>query len=394
MQELLILDNTERLLAAGPYFNAVPKWTLMHLEDSSGSKYDHSIVYSSWPRIYNEVLDMFLFRGVNNYLYRMVPENFFIGSNTVVQESTLLIHQLVIEPSSGRTWGVVNNSSGADGLYLRTAAVAGSWSKIIGAANGANLKVWKKTNGDIWYNDATAGNWYQLQNGAAGNVQATPPTNLNTDWSAGYEGMWNIDFFSGKLSTQTPLCWDGDPGYNLIASGSTYNAETWDSGAAVYANDAAQSAATLKALVPTEFVSAARFSNQTTTKGCSSKTFRLDETYSLIAFVSNLTDVVSINATANYERLLSFENGKTKVALALLNKATWTCKFLGTFSVPYFCEGLAQPANEPAAGTYLLLARMKSGAIELGFSGRFARYNATNRSGLLWCSIPLNKLDF
>jgi hypothetical protein len=396
-----VLDVAEQLLAQSPYLGANPRYTLMHMEAASTSKYNHTPGSDHARCLYNDQLDFFLFEGAQSAYprYRFVPENYLAATAAVAQDTTLVVHNLTIEPSSGRVWGVVNNSSGNDGLYRRDPSVTSpNWTKVIGASNGATLRIYIKPNGDIWYNDATAGNWYLLANGAAGSAQASPPSGLYTSAYAGALGsLWNPDFIAGPATTSILSFYSSYNSGALLTNGG-FNAETFASGAGVYDTSAAPAAGNFKCLVPIDFILAARFVALEDLTGFYTKTIRLNSTYSLIVAGSNAVDNLRpyYNGTTNYARYSTEEPARSKVALALLNKSSWTCKYLGTISVPWINEAVGSfpAAAETALAPFVLGARMKNSSLDLVITGTLANAAGTTQAGLMLGQVPITKLDF
>lgn len=392
------LDNTERLLALSPYLAAPPAWTLMHLEAAAGSKYATGVNLAA---IHNEVLGIFLFQGSNtgNPLYRMVPTDYASGAAAaVVQDSALQIHQLAVEQGTGRVWGVVNNSSGNDGLYRRDASVtAPNWTKVISAANGATLTIWRKPNGDLWYHDATAGNWYLLSAGAAGSAQTTQPAGLAA-WNGGAgEGLYDIDGITSGPGSSLLSCAAGSA--SVVSSATGYSAEAavgTTSAAAIFEASAAPSAATLRARVPWELVAHSRFADQVSSQGWYAKTVRLNATYSLIVAGNSIADQTDLvwNGSAYVRYRSGDPTTRARLSLALLNKTSWACRYLGTVAVPTVADGVAYPAaNDVAVSPRLLSARLLDGQLDLVLGGTLANNGGTALAGLLWGSVPLTRLD-
>lgn len=398
MLEGAILDNTERLLSQSPYFASPPRWTLMHQEASAGTKYQPGLNHDA---IYNEVLDLFLFQGndAGTPLYRFVPDNFYSGTTAVVQDSALVLHDLAIETTSGRVWGLVNNASGNDGLYRRDPSVATpNWTKIVSSANSATLAIWRKTNGELWYNDATAGNWYLLSNGAAGSAQVGTPTGLSTSANrlgAGV-GAWNIDFIAPKAAAS--LLSAGGASTTGLTSVTAANAETWGADlAGIFDTTAAPSATNLKAMVPFELAHYARFPLQVTSTGTMFRTLRLSSTYSLIVCSNTMTDVslIAYNGTA-YSRMFGGDGqSRTRHTFALLNKVTGVCRYLGVVMQPLVYEGITYPGtNDVAIQSPVTVARLKNSELHFAVIGNVSYASGAGLSGILFAAVPLAKLDF
>lgn len=367
----VILNNTERLLAQSPYFAAPAKWWVMHREAIAGSKYACPAEHTAGTgnaNIYNEVLDFFLVTLKDGITYRFIPENWFAGNIAMISDTSLGVWQFIIDPQ-GRTWAVVNNSSGVDGLYLRAASVGTpAWTRVVAASNGSDLTLHRKVNGDIWYHDNTAGNWYLLQNGSVAATQTGAPTGLQT-WVPYYEGRWNIDFVLPHGDTIQNHMASGGPDY---AQASTANIDStpWQSLASFFDNSAAQSLATFRGRVPSDLFLAPPVSYTTVVGAQGVKTIRLNSTYSLL---------VSKNVGG-------YLNTGPSLSFALLNKVTWTIKYLGTtFMPPVF--GTTSGANYVEVRS----ARIKNGGIDLFMNGYFL---STSYAGLAYATIPLSKIDF
>lgn len=384
MQEAMILDNTEQLLSLSPYFGARPKWTLMHVAAQSGSKYNIAAGGSSAGSacLYDSKLDFFLFTGADSGtpIYRIEPDKFTAGNVAVTLDTSLVVHLFVEEDSSGRVWGVVNNSSGVDGLYRRDPSVAiPNWTRVIAAANGSNLLMYKKTNGDIYYNDVTAGNWYLLQNGAAGSASVSPPSGLDTSAQPTNEAKWNIDWFRGAHAANTSLIT-----FSPLSGAGSVSAEAtpWSGYTAIHDNTAAESLTTFHGYVPYEMFLNARFPTQLDIgPDAWGKTIRLNPTYSLICYKESW--IPSTTYPAPFHPRMTF---------ALLNKSTWACKYLGMIDVPNIVQSAG---NGILIQTTLQSARLKNNIIDLLFSGpMFIAGASTYMVGLSLASIPLVKLDF
>ncbi len=397
MLEPIILDNTERLIASGPYFKKTPMWTLMHYENPS-VLFGQDLSPSGALCIYNEVLDILIF-SAGAAVYRLQPDAFLAGGNAMALDTSLVVHQMAVEPGTGRVWGVVNNSSGNDGLYVRQASIGTpAWAKVVAAANGSALTIWKTTTGALWYHDATAGNWYLLSNGTAGSVTATQPAGLYiASTLVSYENVWNIDALlpaGGANSSAISAFSGGNSAENHPIPVLPPNATTFSSSFAVHDNSAAQSQATFKCLIPGETFAGTLFANQTSLYFSQNKTLRLSDTYTLFGMVSNLYDLVAINGGTTYNRLLPFAEGRAKASVALLNKQTNVCKHLGSFIIPYFVDTTVQPVSDLCSSASLMGGRLKNGNLDLAFKGGIGMTGGVQYSGLLWASIPISNLDF
>lgn len=181
MLEAVILDNTERMLGAMPYLGKVST-EFLHLDSGSVATAHR---YFNQPHLngywYNPVLECFFAATADSYtnvgLLRIVPDNYGTASAVTSTDSALAFQVLCNDPSgSGHMWGVVNSSGANDGLWVRSAVLAGTWTKVVAAAAGNNQTLVIGEDDSLWYYNVTAGNWYQLNNGAAGNVQVTQPT--------------------------------------------------------------------------------------------------------------------------------------------------------------------------------------------------------------------------
>ena len=388
MLEALTLNNTQKLLNQSPYFSARPKFTLMHNESAtSTSKYNpqYSSLYGM-PGLYVANLDMWLFEApasAGQQTYRFKPENYFAGNAaSVVLDSSLVMHNFIEEDSSGRVWAFVNNSSGVDGLYRRDPSITvPNWTRVIGSTNGASLSIWKKTNGDIWYHDATAGNWYLLSNGTAGSASTTPPAGLDTGFTVagGSEAYWNYDC----LAAPTPITQSSFMAPSFMLQNSSASAETagpWAAYNAIHDNSATPSAATFHGYIPYEYFLNALFPNSGTIAGPTAvgKTFRLNSTYTLFCFKTSFSSV----AYPLHPRM----------TFALLNRSTWTCKYLGVIEIKNATDS---GGNVGVLEIAPYGARLKNGNLDVYFVGPVATLSSAYTGvGILFASIPLIKLDF
>ncbi len=401
MLEAPILDNTERLLAESPYLG-LPSWEWMHMEQlvAGTTKFNH--VYNNGGGIYDNVLDFWLIRGTETAtaLYRFRPDQQRLG-NTLgwVQDSTLQLHQFVVESSSGRVWAVVNNSSGVDGLYRRDASITSpNWTRVVGATNGATLKMYRHPDGSIYYRDETAGNYYKLENGAAGSASTSAPAGLNIAWAtASVDYRWNVDRFQAYSGdgfwSVAQTNWLNTTGRPSIE---TNPHQSWFF---LYENSVANPAAgTHKCIVPAEWAYNARWPNQLNNNNNSfmhPRTYRLDDTYSLLLINSVFVDETGGSTATRFITGGMHDFGKQKVSVAILNKVTWQVKYLGVFFVPSVRINYTSAVAEQTVNQVPVGARMKDGAIHVIFSGEFARdYNggaAVTYCGLNMATVPFVK---
>ena len=393
MLEGAILDNTERLLAQSPYFSAVPKHTYMHLEASGTSKYDQAALLAG---LYLHGLDIFLFQGGDSGhpLYRLIPENYAQGLATVVQDYASPLHYLTEEPGTGRVWAVLNDSSGNDGLYLRSNSIGTpNWTKILGSASGATLKIWRLVTGVLWFNDATAGNWYRLSNGAIGGGTVTPPSGLYTSAIAD-ERYCNVDFIAAYSGSS----WYSSPGGSNIFMSVTPVAEgstIWQTHPGfLFDNGAAPSQPTIRAFIPNEFAASA-FAPYSVSSNFLTGSFRLDETYTLLTIVSKFKDTNAATPSgASYLRQFSGDKGYVRISFALLNRSSWVCKFLGVAYLPVLLEQFTATDAATWNIPQILGARMKASNLDIFWANQIRRTPAANQTGIAWSQIPLSKLDF
>lgn len=414
MQELLILDNTELLLSHTPYFAALPKHTIMHSDASAVSA-------TLLPILYNPVLDIFHARNSAGAggMVRLVPDNFWLGTDAVMTaETSTNILEMALEPgATGRVWGYRQDSAGQDGLWLRTNAVAGTWSKIIGATNNDTQHIYKKTNGDLWYNNATAGNWYQLQAGAAGNAQTSVPSNLNTANGPGINGRLRLpdaiaisqynfgsdNFYAHSNGAQVKI--NSTVAAPVFCTApSTANGDAmvlWDNAWPTTAAFATNAICRL----PHELVFYARHAAQVSQSAanCAVKTglIVLNDTYTLIVaqYSKAAADAASAYPASAYKRFASTEEPFktfTRVSLAILNRSSKVVRFIGFFNIPVLTEySVGTTTDEPVFVQDCTGARLKNGVLELISTGALGS-NAANTSvnGLIFTQIPLLKLDF
>lgn len=409
MLETLILDTVERLYSARGYLPARPKWHLMHATAAaSPNKFTPAASCT-----YNEILDVFFWRTLEagNPLVRFSPEAWLAGQPAVSYDTALSVSQLVVEQPTGRMWGVVMAGAGADGLYRRDAsATVPNWTRVIGATNGASLRLYTKTNGEVWYNDATAGNWYMLSNGAAGSAQTVAPGGLYT--SAGFsESFGNVDIFSGYDSYS--LMARNVPLSNLLALTGKMNAEAnvWQSPLAVFDNAAAPAANNLRCMLPSEWLLMSRPPNSlnASSQAADSKVLRLSATYSLLVLNTMVLDpsnnvtiysggsnIASQNA-AGARYAASDGLPPRRVSLCLLNKQTWATKWLGVLPVPFYQEGsnMSQFKSEAWQFPTVAGARLKGQTLDLVFAGTvgYDHIGSVAHTGLMLASLPLDKLD-
>lgn len=407
--DAVILDGIERMLGQSPYFGGYPKWSLL-VSAGSGvpTQYNrYAMSYTGNEAMYNHVLDYFLFKGADagNPVYNLTPENFTSGSNSamVATDSSLNLKNFQID-SIGRVWATLSTTGGVSGLYLKGATIGSAWTKIVGAADNATLYTFRKTNGDIWYNDATAGNWYQLQNGSAGGVTTTPPTGLYTTLTPGVTARQS--YFSPSLPIG--LANSSSPIANANAAGQAWNSNTtfnsldtagnnWNNYFALHDNSATPSTATFKAQLPWESVMLAKFVNQLTWGAYSHRILRLNDTYALLALTHTADNAYNnyTTGTTSYDRIDTGERAKRKTTICLLNLTTWVIKYVGVVEVPSVAEGMILAANELASYMSLISARMKNSTLDLIYMGAVATLSASGaNNGIMICSIPLVKLDF
>ena len=413
MLEVPILDNTERLLALSPYLDPrSTALTLMHMDNGGGvgsyggPKYA-GLGYNTWS-LYNDVLDFFLFAGADSSgIYRLVPENHMNGSLVpVALDTSMILECLTTEPSAtGRVWALRRNSSGADGLYRRDASVTvPNWTKVIAAANASNLTLWKTIGGALWYHDATAGNWYQIQNGTAGAVQTTVPAGLvvpydavNVPWCEISDGIGESQYGHGLFSLNSPNLIQGSMPITMTDNLDLTSAETATSNwFSIFSNEnASGTPAGFRAMIPFETLIYSRFANSYSWANAYWRMIRLDGTYSLFA-ITNTYGNVPYNGTGITSRRLSGENVPTKISMALLNRSTWTMRHLGVAGIPSLVENFADSASPAYSQPCLFAARKKSTFIDLYLGGNLASATGyTSATGLLRLQVPFAKpIDF
>lgn len=395
MLDALILDTIERIYANRGYLPARPRWHLMH---SGATGAAASKLYSppGSARIYNEVLDLFFWQSgeVGSPLIRFSPELWFAGQPAVVQDTALSVHQLAVELATGRMWGVVNSGSGADGLYRRDASASTpNWTKVIGSVNAANLYIHRKVNGDLWFNDATAGNWYLLTNGSASSAQTTAPSGLSplNGWS---ESCGNVDCVRGfDLAS-----WAGAGGNyaSLLSTSFDSLAAPWSAPQMLFDNASVPSVGALRGVLPSELVMGARFQNQLGIGNAPVQRFRLDSTYTLFALVNLIQgSFVGDGGASSPKRYFGDGQALARVSLALLNKDTWSSKWLGCLPVPFINEGGGDGYNQIAYAPTMAGARLKSHQLDIVMNGiiGYDLPSTTAKYGLMLAQLPLEKLD-
>lgn len=421
MLEVPILDNTERLLSQTPYFAALPSHTVLHADNKTAAASYFSTIYGC---LYNPVLNIFhcTSNGASAITtLRIVPENKGTASAVAVSETGTKILQMANEPGgTGRVWGFRNDSSGQDGLWRRTNAVAGSWSKIIGATNGDAQAIVFKTNGELWYNNTTAGNWYQLAAGAAGNAQTSTPANLTIARTYDLASVSNYStpdsiaasmyqfgagscFLAGMSSGQSRI--------NSFATTDQYIAGAYTEDP-MYVWDNAWPSSTvfptnIICRIPDAVVLYSKPPSQVNGGRSLTILMRLNETYTLaVAQYTKGPDdsAASGSAATTYARFPYNDGSQLKshhrVSIGLVNRVTKIAKFLGFFDVPFIGEFYAStnsesvPFNSNETQT-CVGARMVNGQLDLLTTGRIG-HNQSNvvLYGAILTQIPLLKLDF
>lgn len=421
MLEIPILDNTERLLSQTPYFAAFPRHTVLHADNLTLESSYFSKIYGC---LYNPTLNIFhaTANGASAIAtLRMVPDNKGTASAVAVSEIGTKILQMANEPGgTGRVWGFRKDSAGQDGLWLRTNAVAGSWSKIIGATNDDAQAIVFKTNGELWYNNTTAGNWYQLAAGAAGNAQTSPPANLTIARTYDLASVSNYStpdsiaassyqfggggcFLAGLGSGQSPI--------NSFSTSNQYMAGAYV-GDPMYVWDNAWPSSTvfptnIICQIPAAVVLYSKPPSQVNGGRSLTILMRLNETYTLaVAQYTKGPDdsAASGSAATTYARFPYNDGSQLKshhrVSIGLVNRVTKIAKFLGFFDVPFIGEFYATTNNEPSSAhgddsQTCVGARMFNGQIDLLTTGRIG-HNQSNvvTYGAILTQIPLLKLDF
>ena len=412
MLETIILDNTERLLSHTPYFAALPKHTVLHADSLADS------LSLGTGLLYNPVLD--IFHGWNNPagMVRLVPDNFFTASAAVsVAETSTNILELALEPgATGRVWGYRKDSAGQDGLWLRTNSVAGTWSKIIGASNNATQHIYKKTNGELWYNDATAGNWYQLAAGAAGNTQVTAPANLHLTYSPGINGKFSFpdaiavaayNFGGSTFSnygtaafrkidafTAAPVCQHSNP--NIANSDPLV---MWDNAWPTAESFAANAICRL----PNELIAYSKPAAQVFSGSFVTAYIALGDTYTLAMaeYARTTADAVDNPSTAasGYARFATSEapyKSFVRVSMALVNRVTKATRYIGYYDLPAdISYAYGATASESVMAARLVGGRFADGALGLISAGNISLNSGGNTvRGIIYTQIPLLKLDF
>lgn len=423
MLEIPILDNTERLLSQTPYFAAFPRHTVLHADNKTAASSYFSTIYGC---LYNPVLNIFhcTTNGASAIAtLRIVPDNKGSVAAVAVNETSAKILQMANEPGgTGRVWGFRRGSAGQDGLWLRTNAVAGSWSRIIGATDNDVQAIVFKTNGELWYNNTTAGNWYQLAAGAAGNAQTSTPANLTIDRSydmaaaSNYSVPDSIGIGGYNFGALSFALIGTSSGYNRINALSAaqylatnnYNEDTdcmyvWDNAWAtspVFPTNKI-------CRVPDEVVLYAKPSSQVNCGQFLTNLIPLNNTYTLAVaqYTKGANDyAASTSVTTTYARFPYNDGSQFKshyrVSLGLINRVTKVAKFLGFFDVPFINEHIPSESTTevlPTGGGALVCvsARLVNGQLDVLTTGKIG-HNSSNvvTYGAILTQIPLLKLDF
>lgn len=407
MIEAVTLDNTERLLANSPYFAGLPSHSILHLVtnalDMDCANY----------MLYNPALNIFHAYNAADVttpgMICVAPDNFLTGSAPVVtQETTTNIMGLALDPDgSGRVWGYRDDSLGQYGLWLRSAAVSGTWTKVLGATNGDAQGIYLTTSGVLWYNDATAGNWAQLRNGVVVATQTTAPIGLYVSQTVPFPDslLTASSTFSNGIS---PFGSGAGQRVNAFASAPVFavtGANMSNADSLVIWNNASISPTFVNNAIcrlPAEIMFYSRPPSQVSSGTTNTALLNVGSSYTLAIsqYTKGANDVVdSLESGGTYARFSGSESPfKTynRVALALINRTTKAVKYIGYFDLPTFMQAtVGVTANEAPQALVCRGARLVNGELDLISTGYLGTYSATvNANGMLMTKIPLLKLDF
>lgn len=442
MLEPIILDNTERLLAQSTYLGATQS-DFLHIDcdgSTNSTRYFSTAgLYNGY--IYNPVLDCFFGTTSDSPspsgLIKINVNNFVPGNTTAVTsvDTSQIFDCIVNEPgATGRMWAYVKQSGANDGLWVRSTGINGTWSKAVSAASGNLQTLIIGSDDSLWYCNITAGNWYQLQNGAAGNVQITQPSvcqkygqDFTTSNNTFQNSKWGFFDFSSYGGSAIGYLLNSGRGTSRRAMGSTPNKLTRDSSytgstssrlsglyhfnnfAMHVSNLATDSTygygkvgttatpSTLVATVPYELISSA------IPKGSPSSFyngvfFQVATNYWL--FVVEGSPYYTSSTTYSSQQGDGY--GK-RYSLALFNSGTGVIKHLGVLGYPLSFEYSASTlniVNSNTATPTIRFGRLSGNTLELYLTGLlFSDYNGgTSQTyfsyGLMRTKISLNKLDF
>jgi len=440
MLEAIVLDNTERLLGQSPYIGKIES-EFLHLDSSaltSTQRYFSSTPFANayW---YNQVLDCFFAAtadsNTNVGLIRIEPNKWGTASAITSTDSALAFQVLCNDPSgSGHMWGVVNSTGANDGLWVRSAVLAGTWTKVVAAAAGNNQTLVIGDDDSLWYYNVAAGNWYQLNNGAAGNVQVVQPNAVGLyghEYNKGKYNMYQTSKFGffgksyfGNGGTVYELIGVSSPRRRMGSAYSDFSGQRhsaavstsyasyvdgrkfMDWGAIHLLNKANASAgfdgacsspsvASHVATLPWEFAEAA-VPNGSQNSNFIAGMMHVSDQYMLIV----LRGDAAYDTSTTYPNLQGDGYG-ARHSLALFNKQTYGLRHLGVLGQRYNVDYAIKTSNVGNAYNYPLIrfGRIKDGKLELYLVGRHLRdFNNTTLEvsylyGLARCTLSLNNLD-
>lgn len=395
MIETVILDNTERLLAAAgeksalsgseSLISARSQMTCLGRDSKAAFPYSLLAVLSgNSTAVYNTIWrsdagNVLLIADSSASPFDTVAINLSTGAMT--QDSTGRQFNYLAEDASGVIWANGINA-GQYGLWKRTGA--GAWTRLLSDTAAGKLQYW--IDGTLYYISSTT-NWYSLANGAA--TVSANPSSANTGWYQGSYPPLSNDIISLTQNLSKYL------GLGNLPITPGYAGSAGEMDAARYWPVSARGQTSGAMVAPLSNVNWETLS-ELTQPNIVNATTEIQTNYSHQFIRLNSTYMLHVSAVS-YTQLATSRLpniGARKLVLTLLNKTTGINKYIG--SVYLTASSTIAVSATNAAWIYgnVVGARLTSGVLDLWIAqGTYTTSVASDIYGLFKKSLTLN-LDF